>query len=349
MRNSPDRLHHFGLLPVVLQDERLGFLLALTGVFLHRVTEHNLVPVLRDGVLTRASQAAISTPESGCEMVYKGIIHKAVPVHPRKGYAYIFRGRNFIPVFIMDDINHLAEYVRFIRRMELIRRRKNENQSYNCLYNVFGYNPEIDNMWFLCSGSIFESAEETSLIQKELLEKSSLFEVYMHNIFIRFYSNYSFSEDIAVFIGTEGPLYKDYNSRIDYISVGHIEMVSPRFFIENNKVYCKEIPSIVSTYKDENDDTVFRLGNRVNVLRQKSRGHAKKRYNHWVVETGEIEGEYTNIKSANRYPIKLVCGETKAFRRMNGKYRGCSIHSIESNGMHLINELGGVMNIKLFP
>ena len=45
----------------------------------------DILPVLRDGELTRVSAAAVG----GKKKIYKGIFHKAVPFCPKDGYAYI--------------------------------------------------------------------------------------------------------------------------------------------------------------------------------------------------------------------------------------------------------------------
>lgn len=305
------------------------------------IQEGDIVPVLRDGVLTRASQAAISTSESGGGMVYKGIIHKAVPANPRKGYAYIFRGLNLMPVFVMYDIRALSEYVRFFKSQTILLEVKENDPTYKPLYRVYAYYRDRNHFEKMTSGVVFESPEETEVRQKELIER---YMEHLENIkdifYIQLDARKIFPIDAAVFVGEDG-LGVD-TSYIHLLGDERkVEMVSTRFFIENNKVYCKEIPSISCTTTDDEGETVLCLANRVNVLRQKKFGHNSIRYNHWLVESDEIISEYTNIKKAKRYPIKLVCGETKAFIRRNRKYRGCSIHSIESNGMHILNEIGG--------
>ena len=48
----------------------------------------DILPVLRDGELTRVSAAAVGGGKTK-KKIYKGIFHKAVPAYPKVGYAYI--------------------------------------------------------------------------------------------------------------------------------------------------------------------------------------------------------------------------------------------------------------------
>lgn len=287
----------------------------------------DIIPVLRDGVLTRASQTKT-------DKTYNGIIHKSVPSHPLGGNAYIFRGHRFIPVFLLEDTNKLREYIEWFGDIF-----DDPGTYYEPGYNVTkGYG-------CIVKGYIGEPISATTR-NKEILDEY-IKKVHRSALYIRFITNSHFEYDIAFYID-DNDYDKDLTNRNAYLAPVNkncnIRMFSERFFIQGDRVYCNSIPKLnKNTWWIKHLHSNLFVGKYVNAFRPRYKRRGRKCYDSWKYETyqNETGRSILNSKGLRRHLIKLECGETRAFMRYRDRLRGTSVHHIIMNGRDIINKMGG--------
>lgn len=287
----------------------------------------DIIPVLRDGVLTRASQTKTNK-------TYNGIIHKSVPVHPLGGNAYIFRGHRFIPVFLLEDTNKLREYIEWFGDIF-----DDPGTYYKPSYNVAqGYG-------CIVRGDIGEPISATTR-NKEILDE------YIENgrsgyLYIRFITHSHFEYDIAFYIDDNdyGRIITHRHAYFAPVNKNcNISMLSERFFIQGNRVYCNSIPKLNNNHWwSYHIYSNLIVGKYVNAFRPRYKRRGRRYYESWRYETDEGNGERTfnNDKGLRNYLIRLECGETRAFMRYRKRLRGTSVHHIIMNGRDILNKMGG--------
>lgn len=293
----------------------------------------DILPVLRDGELHRVSAAAVGGGKSK-KKIYKGIFHKAVPAYPKDGYAYIYRGLStFQPAFKMESPSQIMQFVEFFQAHE---------EMANGIINVFtDYNRNRSiALADLLSGNGINDLE------KILFEYVPEHEFNSYLILLT--GRFSTSKNVAIYIDNPGdknvPIY-ECNVRIvpfeEHPFKNDIEMQSPRFVIQDGQVFCTEIPGI--SYINSRYGYMYSL-KRTNLYLRKSRKHGKKLINHFDNKGNAIQ--YS--KGNSRNPVRLNCGETKAFKRRKTLskdthtiFRGRGIHTIETTVRQLFNSLGG--------
>ena len=294
----------------------------------------DILPVLRDGELTRVSAAAVGGGKTK-KKIYKGIFHKAVPAYPKDGYAYIYRGTStFQPAFKMKSPSQIMQFVEFFQEHE---------EMANGTIHVFTDNTRngciaIAN---LLSGNGIDDLEQ------RLFEYVPEYEFNSYLILLT--GRISTSRNVAIYIDNPGdknvPIY-ECNVRIvhfeDKPSTDDIEMQSPRFTIQGGRVFCTEIPT---EQKYSRPYSIIYCSKRTNFYYRRSKKHGAKLINHF-----DNIGDALPIKEGNkRNPVRLNCGETTSFRRKKrttpDKYykinRGRSIHTIETTVRQLANGLWG--------
>ena len=293
----------------------------------------DILPVLRDGELTRVSAAAVG----GKKKLYKGIFHKAVPAYPKDGYAYIYRGiSSFHPAFKMKSPSQIMQFVEFFHAHE---------EMADGIINVF-----TDNTLNGCIAiADLLNGESIDDLERKLLEYVPEYE--FNSYLILFTGRFPTLRNVAIYIDNPGdknvPIY-ECNVRIVPFSQqcfkNDIEMQSPRFTIQGGRVFCTEIPEI-----DLNEVGYERIASsgRTNIYLRKNKKHGRRLINHF-----DNFGKYImNKKSNRRTPVRLNCGETSSFKRKRYMkniirfiYRGRSIYTIETTLRQLFNSLGGVIN-----
>ena len=294
----------------------------------------DILPVLRDGELHRVSAAAVGGGKSK-KKIYKGIFHKAVPAYPKDGYAYIYRGiSTFQPAFKMKSPSQIMQFVEFFQAHE---------EMANGIINVF----TDDNKNGRIAMADLLSGNGINDLEKGLFEYVPEYEFNSYLILLT--GRFSTSKNVAIYIDNPGdknvPIY-ECNVRIvpfeEHPFKNDIEMQSPRFVIQDGQVFCTEIPGI--SYIDRGYGYMFGL-KRANLYLRKSKKHGKKLINHFDNKGDTIQ--YS--KGNSRNPVRLNCGETKAFKRKKilSKYthiifRGRGIHTIETTVRQLFNSFGGV-------
>ena len=287
----------------------------------------DILPVLRDGELTRVSAKSK-------KKIYKGIFHKAVPLFPKDGYAYIYRGLpTFQPAFKMKDPSQFRRFVKFFQEYEEMK---------EGIINVFTDNTRNSIIGFasLSDEGTIDNLEQTIF---EYVPKCE-FNSYLILLTGHFYS----LKNVAIYIDNPGdksvPFY-ECNVRIvplgSTLFYNDIEMQSPRFVLQRGHLFCTDIPTI--SYLDREVGYVF-SGGRTNFYLRKSRKHGAKLINHFDNKGNCIK----RYKGNARNPVRLNCGETKSFKKKkilsgeeNTIYRGRGIHTIETTVRQLFNSLGG--------
>lgn len=299
----------------------------------------DILPVLRNGELTRVSAAAVGGGKKSGK--YKGIIHKAVPVYPRGGHAYIFRGYNFVPVFKMDDYGNLMKYVEFVRRIfkhyKIHSNVEREIGTYTIckVWASFERQRRVN----IC---VFQFIYPDEMILKratdglaEFLEKGYKIED-IRSLFLTVYSGERLGKDNAFFINSDGaPIYE---SEVDLCCLGiyDTEMISQEYKISQNRCVCVSIPSVRKLYNCTISGALsIVVGNRTRIFQKKT---GIKRNKEWRT--------YKDVKHniIKKKPIKLEAGETEIFGK-NGRVRGTSIHSIITTYRQISKVMGGVMNL----
>ena len=296
----------------------------------------DILPVLRNGELHRVSAAAVGGGKKSGR--YKGIIHKAVPVYPRGGHAYIFRGYSFIPVFKMDDYGNLMKYVEFVRRI-FKHYKKYSNLEIeigtNTLCKVWASfeNPRRVNICDFHPHFADEIILETATNGlAEFLEKGYKIED-IKSLFLTVYSGERLWKDNAFYIKSDGaPIYE---SEVGFCCLGiyDTEMISTEYKISQNRCVCVSIPSVRRLFHDSvTGELIIDVGNRTRIF-QKKTGIARNK--DWRTYKDAIH----NIMK--KKPIKLEAGETGKFGK-NGRVRGTSIHSIITTYRQISKVMGGV-------
>lgn len=286
----------------------------------------DIVPVLRNGVLTRASQTK-------SEKTYNGIIHKSVPEHPLGGNAYIFRGHRFIPVFHLFSTDNLRKYIEWFGDIfddpgTYEKPRYNVTRGYGSI--VKGY-----------IGEPISSTTRNKEILDEYTRKTDISRLY-----IRFITHSHFEYDIALYIDDNDSdrIITDRNAYFAPVHKNCISMLSERFFIQGDRVYCNSIPKLnKNCWWEDHTHSCLIVGEYVNAFRPRYKRRGRRYYDSWKYETikggeGRMIG---NTKKIRRHLIKLECGETRAFMRHKYRLRGTSVHHIIMNGRDIINNMGG--------
>lgn len=295
----------------------------------------DILPVLRDGELTRVSAAAVG----GKKKIYKGIFHKAVPAYPKDGYAYIYRGMTFCPAFKMKDPSQFRKFVEFFKMY-------NELSSARIhIFNNLGIGGRIGNV------ARISVEQEVADLEQALIEFILPPESEYTNILflILLTTTLTTDKNVAIYIDNPGdkqlPVY-ECNVRIvhfeDKPSIDFIEMQSPRFTLQGGRVFCTEIPT---GKKYRIPVSSISSSKRTNFYYRRSQKHGAKLINHF-----DNIGYELRINTHNkRNPVRLNCGETTSFRRKkwttHDRYykinRGRSIHTIETTVRQLANGLWG--------
>ncbi len=296
----------------------------------------DILPVLRDGELTRVSAAAVGGGKTK-KKIYKGIFHKAVPAYPKDGYAYIYRGLpTFQPAFKMADPSQIMQFVEFFQAHE---------EMAHGIIHVF-----TDNNRNECIAHAYlNDGDSIDDLERRLLEYVPITEFNSYLILLTgfFYE----LRNLAIYIDNPGdkrvPIY-ECNVRIvklgTYAYNNDIEMQSPRFVLQRGHVFCTEIPRI--SFLNRTEGYVFSSG-RTNLYLRKSIKHGAKLINHF-----DNQGDCIRKHKGNaRTPVRLNCGETKSFKKrkiLHGEehaiYRGRGIHTIETTVRQLFNSLWGGVN-----
>ena len=298
----------------------------------------DILPVLRDGELTRVSAAAVGGGKTK-KKIYKGIFHKAIPLCPKDGYAYIYRGMTFCPAFKMKDPSQFRQFVEFFKM-------HNDLSSATVhIFNSRGKGGRIGNVAKL------SVEQEVADLEQALIEYILQPESEYNDIFflILLTTNITTNKNVVIYIDNPGdkplPVY-ECNVRIvhfeNYPSLDDIEMQSPRFTIQGGRVFCTEIPT-EKIYR-KFDSTIVG-SKRTNFYYRRSKKHGATLINHF----DNIGNELPTKKANKTNPVRLNCGETTSFRRKKwttpDKYyrinRGRSIHTIETTVLQLANGLWG--------
>ena len=299
----------------------------------------DILPVLRDGELHRVSAAAVGGGKMNSGK-YKGVIHKAVPVYPREGYAYIFRGWNFIPVFRMDSYDNLIKYVHFFRRIFKHYRYGNKLSEVaeidgNIVFRVWACFESKRCVTIFIFNNRYTDEEimgEATGMLESLLEEGYGIES-IKSLFITVFTNNRFGRDNAFYIKSSGaPIYE---SEVELCSLGinDTEMISQEYKISQNRCVCVSIPSVKGLIRSTFDTSVVYIdpGVKTRIFLRKT---GINRHRDWY--------PYKVVKSNKhkKRTIKLEAGETRTFR--HDKIRGTSIHSIITTHRHISKVLGGV-------
>lgn len=295
----------------------------------------DILPVLRDGELHRVSAAAVG----GKKKIYKGIFHKAVPLCPKDGYAYIYRGMTFCPAFKMKDASQFRKFVEFFKVHNDLSSGKIH------IFNSLGLGGRIGNVARLTVEQEVADLEQ-ALIEYILPPEFGDSEYFF---LILLTTTICTNKNVVIYIDNPGdkprPVYECNVWTVhfeDEPSIDDIEMQSPRFTIQGGRVFCTEIP----TEKRYSKHDYFIYGSkRTNFYYRRSKKHGAKLINHF-----DNIGDLLPINKHNkRNPVRLNCGETTSFRRKKqttpDKYyiinRGRSIHTIETTVRQLANGLWG--------
>ena len=293
----------------------------------------DILPVLRDGELTRVSAKTK-------KKIYKGIFHKAVPAYPKDGYAYIYRGKSaFNPVFKMDHPKNLRKYVEFFEEQYFLKFSRLDIFS-----SVEGEGPVAS----------FLSTDDSNIQNAE----QALIRHYVEHLrepiyFIILTGFYRINQHVAIYINntTKGkiPIY-ECSVKIGRIGVDcidyAIEMQSPRFTLQIDRVLCTEIPNI-KEYTTPMGVITIKAAGRTNIYARRSKKHGKKLINQFDNYGNELVIEKHFLK---RNPIRLNCGETKSFKRkkfnhlgnkIRNIYRGSGIHTVETTIRQIHNLMDG--------
>ena len=292
----------------------------------------DILPVLRDGELHRVSAAAVG----GKKKIYKGIFHKAVPLCPKDGYAYIYRGLTFCPAFKMKDPSQFRKFVEFFKVNNDLSSAKVH------IFNSLGVGGRIGNV-----ARLYVEQEVADLEQALVEYIDPEHDKYFFLILLT--TSITTNKNVVIYIDNPGdkplPVY-ECNVRIvhfeDKPSIDDIEMQSPRFTIQGGRVFCTEIPTEKEYRKPFSS---ILSSKRTNFYYRRSKKHGAKLINHFDNIGNELQIKYVN----KRNPVRLNCGETTSFRRKKwttpDKYyiinRGRSIHTIETTVRQLANGLWG--------
>ena len=298
----------------------------------------DILPVLRDGELTRVSAAAVGGGKPK-KKIYKGIFHKAVPFCPKDGYAYIYRGMTFCPAFKMKDPSQFRKFVEFFKEHNDL------SSAHVHIFNSLGEGGRIGNVARL------RVEQEVADLEQALIEYIFPPELEGSNYFFLMLLTTSITtnKNVVIYIDNPGdkplPVY-DCNVRIvhfeDKPSIYDIEMQSPRFTIQGGRVFCTEIPT---EKRYRRSDSTIVGSKRTNFYYRRSKKHGATLINHF----DNIGNELPINKNNKRNPVRLNCGETTSFRRKkwttpDNYYRinrGRSIHTIETTVRQLANGLWG--------
>lgn len=298
----------------------------------------DIIPVLRDGELHRVSAAAVGGTK---KKIYKGIFHKAVPICPKDGYAYIYRGMTFCPAFKMKVPSQFRKFVEFFKEHNDLSSAKVH------IFNSIGIGGRIGNVARLSVEQDVADLEQALI--EYILPPESVSEQTDFFFLILLTTTITTNKNVVIYIDNPGdkplPVY-ECNVRIvhfeDKPSIDDIEMQSPRFTIQGGRVFCTEIPT-EKIYR-KSDSTIVG-SKRTNFYYRRAKKHGATLINHF-----DNIGNELPIKDGNKInPVRLNCGETSSFRRTKQTTseiyyrinRGRSIHTIETTVRQLANGLWG--------
>ena len=302
----------------------------------------DILPVLRDGELTRVSAAAVGGGKTK-KKIYKGIFHKAVPAYPKDGYAYIYRGKSaFNPAFKMDHHKNLRKYVEFFKQQYFLNFNKIN------IFSSVGWEGPVA-AFFRTDDSTIQNAEQDLIRHYEEHGGEPIY-------FIILTGYYRLNQDVAIYINNTTkenlPIY-ECSVEIGRIGVDleyyAIEMQSPRFTLQISRVLCTEIPTI-KEYTTPMGVIKIKAANRTNIYSRRSQKHGNKLINQFDNYGNEL---VIKKHSLRRNPIRLNCGETKSFKRIKINhlgykireiYRGSGIHTVETTIRQIHNLMGGVIS-----
>lgn len=271
----------------------------------------DIVPVLRDGVLQRVEHGAYSAKKK--KEPYRGIIHKAIPIHPQIGTAYIFRGNIPHISFILPNIESIQDYYDFFTKVS-------GNKIYE--YNIILYYGYRDNK--IKTVKYFNNNPTHSEVQEFINDEG----IFFYTASICFYrGGYRFSHDFAFYINDENPI----SEKNKLLSVNeNIKMASSLYRIHGNKVFFVAPPyfnHIATPYR--------------NTLVYKFRGIARGLSFHRrlrLLYNSKLECIERN------YSLLITRGESYKFRRKVIRY-GWEFYERKPRGRSIVHFAGPVRNL----
>lgn len=266
----------------------------------------DIVPVMRDGQLRPVRVPGTLNGK------FRGVIHKAVPIHPRAGMAYVFRGNRLA---FKTNSEIFVEHVQRLKETFLVEETPTEQIE-------LLYSPKS-------TGTCFYGNFEYVL--------SILDEVDVHLIFIDdspvLVDVGSYDRTTVLYIVSDGESTNSVNFRFDtyYATSNRLEMVSENYIVSGRSVLFTGLP-ILKHHSKGKDFDILRL------VKRSIRWNQAEKTHDYVTRRGWrriLDGpEKTKFDKTERFlNYRIVRYETKNRNRR-------SIRFIELRGSELLLRVG---------
>ena len=264
----------------------------------------DIVPVMRDGQLR-----PVRVPGT-LHGKYKGVIHKAVPLRPKRGMAYIFRDGL---MFFKSEQSILREHLERLY-----------NTFHGALYDISSYNVAVD-----------EFDVHSSTMARRIYKAGYIFrhpEITMRNLVVFFPMGYR--KDVVIFIDSDEELTGYDAFKFDmsvYINSNQIEMVSENYTIKSGLVQFIGMPYINDEYKLLCPNTmVMQFKRRRTFFEPNVHLYSSPAYR-WVrMFMGNVKSIYSKLRGSQTY--RLVRYETSFRSAKNPNF-------VEIKGAELIRRV----------
>lgn len=253
----------------------------------------DIVPAMRNGELRPVRVPGTLNGK------FRGVIHKAVPIYPRAGMAYVFRDRNLF-VHVPDDLSQLYE------NLSILCEKFHEIPDYDFIrkLNVF-YADDLGNTNKCSAGYMIDNPD---------MNVSSVI------LSIGFLLPYGCN---AILILSDGAsIYSpDFHFKCVKLQSDNVEMVSPHYAIQSGRVVFTALPCIMKhdgSYSLSNNTVLLRERRTCRVYYQLDKTRIRRR-GFWSRICNGIEYPYPkNISKYNTY--RMMRYETSFHSSKNPNY-----------------------------
>lgn len=238
------------------------------------IQEGDIVPVLRGGKLQRVEHGAPSAKKK--KEPYRGIIHKAIPLNPHPGTAYIFRGHKPHISFIVENLDSIPIYVEFMRKYYI-------DEGWEKLKFIYSSNIIL---YYIDESGI--SRVKYFKIKTYISETKRFIEdncIYNYRISIVFYSGCVLHNDLAFYINDKDPLSS--SNRLLYANE-NIKMVSSNYRLYGGKVCFVGIPTIIEKCTCVRNTILYRM-------RRHAHGEKRDRKYRYIVKSSDFREKKISV------------------------------------------------------
>lgn len=265
----------------------------------------DIVPVMRNGELRPVRVPGTLNGK------FRGVIHKAVPIHPRAGMAYVFRDKQLF-VHVPNDLSKLYENLSILCETFYGTTNKSIITSHSLFYTDGGGSR------LHCMSGDFISQPDTD----------------SSDIFVRI-KGYLIPDSSAILILSDGVSIYDTGFRFKFVKNlnDNVEMVSPNYTIQSGRVVFTALPYIF-----RHSDFSMLSSNTVLLRERRTKRHYSFPSGHHTIHRRGFWSRFCtsfncdNTRKIRRYiTYRMIRYETSFHAAKNPNY-------VEIRGNFLINE-----------